>query len=295
MRANIIKLILIVIIITIIVGIAAYFLLFHQKSNVTPVSETTKETTSEKTAVSNQDSNADSLSHTGADAANTADAAISETQGNTEQNHQPVKFSYPLHTNITATVFWVGEPVGGGSSEDNALSAWDDDWQKHYGCFDDHAKRNGYYPQNCTPKENPFYFDLPYDDFDWDTGDGRRTNASQVIPWTSSKKWGENESMLKNRWIKIMKGNNVCYAQWEDAGPYVYNDANYVFGTNDVRPKSKEANNAGMDVSPAVRDCLKFDGLNNDTNKVSWQFLEAAEIPAGPWKDIPTTSGTFWK
>ncbi|MGI9332403.1 MAG: hypothetical protein ACR2RL_04525, partial [Gammaproteobacteria bacterium] len=33
---------------------------------------------------------------------------------------------YPLHTNITATAFWVGEPVGNGSSEDNALSAYDD-------------------------------------------------------------------------------------------------------------------------------------------------------------------------
>ncbi len=203
--------------------------------------------------------------------------------------------SYPLHTNITATVFWVGEPVGGGSSEDNALSAWDDAWQAHFGCFDDPFQRNGYFPSGCTPKENPFYFDLPYDDFNWDTGDGRRSDAYQVVPWANSKKWGENESMLKNRWIKIVKDSNVCYAQWEDAGPYVYDDANYVFSTKDARPKSKEANNAGMDASPALRDCLKFDGLNNDTNKVSWQFVEAAEVPAGPWKNIITTSGTFWK
>jgi hypothetical protein len=31
--------------------------------------------------------------------------------------------SYPLHTDITATVFWIGEPQGDGSSEDNAVSA----------------------------------------------------------------------------------------------------------------------------------------------------------------------------
>lgn len=205
------------------------------------------------------------------------------------------KFSYPLHTSITATVFWVGEPQGGGSSEDNALSAWDDSWQKHYGCFDDPSNRNGYHPKGCTPKENPFYFDLPYDDFDWDGADGRRSGAHQVIPWAKSKKWQDDESMLKNQWIKITKENAVCYAQWEDAGPYVYDDARYVFGKKDERPKSKEANNAGMDVSPAVRDCLKFKGLNNDTNKVTWQFVEFEDVPAGPWKDIITNSSTYWK
>src|SRR4030042_2403699 len=128
-----------------------------------------------------------------------------------------VSLAYPIHTNITATVFWVGEPEGGGSSENNALSAWDDSWQAHYGCYDDPYSRNGYYPQGCVPKENPFYFDLPYDDFDWDTTGGRRSDAYQVVPWADSRKWAENESMLKNRWIKLIKENRVCYAQWEDA------------------------------------------------------------------------------
>ena len=206
----------------------------------------------------------------------------------TRRNQSP----YPLHTNITATVFWIGEPQGGGSSENNALSAWDDLWQAHFGCFDDPFQRNGYHPQGCTPKENPFYFDLPYDDFN---GDARRSDAYQVVPWANSQNWQENESMLKNRWIKVIRGNNVCYAQWEDAGPYVYDDARYVFGVKDERPKSAEANNAGMDVSPALRDCLKFDGLNNDTNKVTWQFVESGNVPSGPWKDIVTISGTSWK
>jgi hypothetical protein len=44
-----------------------------------------------------------------------------------------------------------------------------------------------------------------------------------------------------------------------------------------------------------VRDCLKFRGLNNDTNKVSWQFVESGDVPTGPWKNIVTTSGTYWK
>lgn len=218
-----------------------------------------------------------------------------EKPDNLEPEPVTTKSSYPLHTNITATVFWVGEPKGGGSSEDNALSAWDDSWQKHFGCFDDPESRDGYHPKGCTPKENPFYFDLPYDDFDWEGNAGRRSNANQVVPWAKTRKWSDDESMLKNRWLKISREGVTCYGQWEDAGPYVYDDAKYVFGHNDARPKSKQANNAGMDVSPALRDCLKFIGKNNDSNKVSWQFIEAADVPAGPWKNIVTTRGTFWK
>src|SRR5258708_7214112 len=73
--------------------------------------------------------------------------------------------TYALHTGITATVFWVGEPIGNGSSADNSQSAWDDDWLGHFGGFDDPQDRNGYQPAAFTPRENPFYFDLPYDDF----------------------------------------------------------------------------------------------------------------------------------
>lgn len=200
--------------------------------------------------------------------------------------------AYPLHTGITATVFWVGEPVGAGSSEDNSISAYDDLWEQHYGGFDDPQNRIGYWPVGFVPKENPFYFDLPYNDFD--NNGRRRANAASVVPWAGTKTWGANESMLKNRWIKLIKGNRVCYAQWEDSGPYVYDDANYVFSSTDARPRSTRANNAGMDVSPAVRDCLGFSGWNNADNKVDWQFVEFSDVPAGPWTQIITTSGTTW-
>jgi hypothetical protein len=200
---------------------------------------------------------------------------------------------YPLHTNITATVFWVGEPVGNGSSEDNAYSAWDDAWQQHYGGFDDPEHRNGYWPVGFTPKENPFYFDLPYNDYNWNGT--RRSNAAAVVPWAKEKStWGAHESMLKNRWAKFTRNGRTCYAQWEDSGPYVYDDANYVFGANDARPRSLEANNAGADVSPALRDCLGFNGLNNADNKVDWQFVDAVDVPVGPWKQIVTTSQVYW-
>lgn len=199
---------------------------------------------------------------------------------------------YPLHTNITATVFWVGEPVGGGSSEDNAISAWDDEWQKNYGGFDDPKNRNGFYPAGFIPRENPFYLDLPYNDFN--NSGQRRADAYKVVPWAGEKDWGVRESMLKNRWVKLVKDGKVCYGQIQDAGPYVYDDADYVFGADDKRPKSKAANNAGMDVSPALRDCLGFKGWNNDENKVNWQFVEFSSVPKGPWKEIITTSQVNW-
>ncbi|MDQ3076963.1 MAG: hypothetical protein M3Q63_02860 [bacterium] len=198
---------------------------------------------------------------------------------------------YPLHKNITATVFWVGEPVGNGSSEDNALSAWDDEWQKSYGGYDDYVNRNGYYPAGFIPKENPFYVDVPYNDFD-DDGN-RKPNAYDVVPWAHEKVWGEEESMMKNRWVKITKNNVTCYGQNEDAGPYEYDDYAYVFGTQP--PKNKEANNAGMDISPALRDCLTFEGLNTDSNKVDWQFIDEKDVPEGPWKTIVITSQINWK
>jgi len=197
---------------------------------------------------------------------------------------------YFLHKNITSTVFWVGEPQGGGSSEDNALSAWDDEWQKDFGGFDDPANRNGYYPVGFTPKENPFYLDLPYNDFN-DNGN-RKANAKQVVPWANEKTWGAEESMMKNRWVKLIRNGVTCYGQIEDAGPYQYDDYAYVFGTS--LPKSKLANNAGLDVSPALRDCLKFVGLNDDSNRVDWQFIKAADVPAGPWSQIITTSQINW-
>jgi hypothetical protein len=211
---------------------------------------------------------------------------------------------YPVHRGVTATVFWVGEPKGGGSSENNALSAWDDEWLKHYGGVDEPGPRsaaNGWFPTGFRPKENPFYFDLPYDDFD---DQGRpRPDRMTVVPWARASagqvaraaRRGRPFSLLKNRWARIERGGGVCYAQWEDTGPYEYDDAAYVFGRDDRRPRNRRAHRAGMDVSPAVRDCLGFDGLNTDTNRVDWQFVDAADVPGGPWKRVVTVRQVHWR
>ena len=198
-----------------------------------------------------------------------------------------------VHENITATLFWIGEASG----EENAfipndVSAWDEDWQKHYGGVDTPV-RTSLFPTTFQPHENPFYFALPYNDFN-DDGT-RKANAYEVIPWANEKKWEDNESMVKNHWIKIFdpEHNKTVYAQWEDAGPFVYDDTAYVFG--DTKPQNKENDNAGLDLSPAVWIYLGYDTTQmQNSAKMNWQFVEEAKVPQGPWKDVVTTSQITW-
>ena len=74
-----------------------------------------------------------------------------------------VRANYPLHRDITSTVFWIGEPAASGSPS-NVQSAWDDHWMVHYGGVDDPARRDGSRPGAFAPRENPFYIALPYHD-----------------------------------------------------------------------------------------------------------------------------------
>jgi hypothetical protein len=197
---------------------------------------------------------------------------------------------YYLHSDITVTLFWVGEEANDENDYiPNDESAWDVDWEEHYGGLDDPSNRDGYYPAEFTPKENPFYFALPYTDFEFDEDGTRKSNVYEVIPWANERTYGPDESMCKNRWIRIIKNDKVAYAQWEDAGPFEYDDTAYVFGTQP--PKNTENNNAGLDVSPAVWDYL---GLS-DFDTVSWQFVDESEVPDGPWKAIVTTSQINWE
>jgi hypothetical protein len=229
-------------------------------------------------------------------------AAVSVCALHSEAAVLPV---YPVHTQVTATVFWIGEPVGNGSTEDNAISAYDDKWQAHYGGYDDYTyvRRYPYFPR-FVPHENPFYLDVPYDDF---TDSGRtRSDRTSVVPWVralapgmaAAARGGAEYSLMKNRWVKMWRvvggKTRTCYGQVEDAGPYVYDDAHYVFSKTNARPASSEAENAGMDVSPAIRDCLAFSGLNNADNKLSWRFVEVAAVPPGPWRRVVTTRQVYW-
>lgn len=190
---------------------------------------------------------------------------------------------YPIHKNIIATTFWVGELASiNNSFIPNSKSAWDENWQTHYGGVDSPGNRNGFYPSNFTPLENPFYFALPYNDFD--SNGNRKKDVAKIIYWANQNTWNESQSMLKNQWIKISANGKTTYAQWEDVGPFGENDSDYVFGSN--LPKSQDNNNAGIDLSPAVSDYL---GLNGES-KVDWQFVKEIDVPEGPWKNIITTS-----
>jgi hypothetical protein len=81
----------------------------------------------------------------------------------------------------------------------------------------------------------------------------------------------------------------TCYGQWEDVGPFESDDFNYVFGFS--KPINVNLAHAGLDVSPALWHCLGMS--RNDFTR--WSFDDAANVPAGPWKDIVTTSEISWK
>jgi hypothetical protein len=183
------------------------------------------------------------------------------------------------HLSIMTTFFWVGETASkdnGGIA--NAASTWDEQWQQHYGGVDSPSPRNGYYPANFTPKENPFYFALPYSDID---SQDRRKSTAIKCPLAALK---TSYSWCKNSWLAIRHSGKTVYAQWEDAGPFGEDDVNYVFGSSP--PSNSRGEKAGLDVSPAVRDYL---GLA-DVDKADWTFIAAGSVPAGPWKAIITAT-----
>ena len=188
---------------------------------------------------------------------------------------------YPWKTDIVATVFWIGEAPTENNPTPNHQSSWDTQWAKNYGGFDDPDpfKRNrDYHPVNFKPGLNPFYVALPYNDvLNYAT---TKSEASRIIPWFKERFKKAGKSVLKGQWLAIRYGNRVCYAQWEDCGPWVTDDAAYVFGN--ARPKNTSNNGAGIDLSPAVRDYL---GLSSGA-RCDWRFVDLNEIPDGPWRTI---------
>lgn len=185
------------------------------------------------------------------------------------------------HHNIVTTIFWVGEAADASNAHiSNAQSAWDGNWQANFGGYDDPNSRNGYYPAGFVPRENPFYFALPYNDLA--PNGSRKASAGNCPNRSNSISW------CKNAWIKISYGGKVAYAQWEDVGPMQEDDTQYVFGGG--TPASTWGAKAGLDVSPAVRDYLGLTGVN----RTSWSFVPASAVPAGPWRNIVTTGQGGW-
>lgn len=187
---------------------------------------------------------------------------------------------YPWKRNVVTTIFWIGEPANPEkNSPANIASSWDTKWMENYGGYDDpdpKARTWDFRPAAFIPNQNPFYFALPYNDLaGW-----KRTKptAQKVIPWFKERYTEFGETVLKGQWIAIRHGSNLCFAQWEDVGPFETDDWPYVFG--EERPRTTKNNTAGLDVSPAVRDCL---GLRSG-GLCDWRFVELAEVPPGPWR-----------
>ncbi len=184
------------------------------------------------------------------------------------------------HSGVTTTVFWVGEEASADNNNiHNNSSAWVEDWLNAFGGVDNPSARNGYLPTGFTPKENPFYIALPYNDLD---ENGVRKSTASKCGATSSK-----YSWCKNSWVAVRCQGKVAYGQWEDAGPNGEDDVNYVFGN--ALPLNQFDTKAGLDVSPAIRDYLSLSG----ENKCDWTLVNFANVPDGPWKQIITSTPSY--
>jgi hypothetical protein len=132
------------------------------------------------------------------------------------------------------TLFWCGESANADNKQiTNIESYWCDDWVSCFGGVDDPRSRRGFHPAIFTPKENPFYFALPYGEFN---DDGTLKDQAKCVPWFQEGLVGG--SLLKNRWIEVRHKDLVVYAQWEDVGPFGETDFDYVFIT--PRPEHQD-------------------------------------------------------
>lgn len=195
-----------------------------------------------------------------------------------------LRINYPWKTYVTYTIFWIGEQPSARNPTPNSKSSWDQQWVANFGGSDDPEPANRlanhmtgeFRPKNFVPKLNPFYVALPYNDV---LSAGKyKPEAERVIPWFSRARVEPGKSVCKGRWVQIYNGSRSCFAQWEDCGPWVTDDWEFVFGTK--APKTTENGSAGIDLSPSIRDYL---GLTSG-KKVHWRFVEAAQVPDGPWR-----------
>lgn len=182
--------------------------------------------------------------------------------------------------NVVATVFWVGELPTTNNPTPNTRSAWDSRWQENFGGYDDPAQRSGFLPARFLPQLNPFYVALPYNDVA--AGGVHRPEASEVIPWFWQDYRGDGISVCKGRWLAIHHAGRVCFAQWEDVGPFEVDHWQYVFGQE--APRANRNGGAGIDLAPAVRDYLQL----SSGATVEWRFVNEREVPTGPWRSWST-------
>lgn len=195
-------------------------------------------------------------------------AAGRKAVGETERSKGSTGSSaYSWHQEIVATVFWIGTDWAPQSPSGNLRSAWDARWVRHFGGEDSPAARAGLLPGTHAATLNPFYVALPFNDL------AHPGLARKWIPWDGSEA-ADGKSRCEGHWVEIERpGGKRVYAQWMDSGPFVSDDAAYVFGGH--RPRAS----AGIDVSPAVKEYLGLGGRD----RVRWRFVDRKDVPPGPW------------
>lgn len=225
-------------------------------------------------------------------------AACSQEQPNAERRKGA---EYPLHTEIIATVFFLGEEA----SDDNAgisnvPTAWDSNSVERLGGIDysDYYLEADGRPSDFKPKHNIYYFALPADEYD---ENGPIAGAHEASPWADQADTiaGSDASLFKGRWIEVSRADATVYAQWVDCGPSDDPDATrdygYVFGDQDQRPKNTYNLKAGLDLSPAAARGLGF-GYEEGGAPVAWRFVDEVDVPDGPWREYPAIDNkTYWE
>ena len=198
---------------------------------------------------------------------------------------------YPWRQNITASVFWIGPRPDEGDTVSNKEVERSEAWAARFGGVDnpDAAARiadhdtGEFRPKDFIPRLNPFYIALPYTDIA--SPGNHKPEASKVVPWFASVNPKAGMSVLNGRWVQIYNGKRSCYAQWEATGPRGGDDWEYVF--HGKPPKSAVEKGAAIGIAPSVRDYL---GLQSG-QKCHWRFVEAAQVPYGPWKKYGLAAG----
>jgi hypothetical protein len=111
---------------------------------------------------------------------------------------------YPWKRDIVTTVFWIGETPTANNPVPNRSSSWDKNWARSYGGFDDPnpVRRQDYVPVKFTPRQNPFYCALPYND---KAATGHRPEASRVVPWFNEAYQGPGISVCKAAGLPFAK------------------------------------------------------------------------------------------
>jgi hypothetical protein len=179
--------------------------------------------------------------------------------------------TYPWKSSIVTTVFWIGEGATPISAATKVQSAWDMNWVHNNGGADDQYDMSGYASREHASTLNPFYVALPFNDLAYPDKTSRWLPANWSKP---PRRDGKPVSACQGRWVEIKsRGGRICFAQWEDVGPIVTDDAEYVFGPE--RPNASR----GLDVSPAVAKYLGFDS----TAITSWRFVDDEDVQPGMW------------